>query len=132
MGNMNYLRVLLAAAGGFVAYFAFGFLVFGALPLSREEYAKYPAVYSGQGRYQECHAIGIGAMFVAILVLAGIYAMSYHRGFGPLEGARFGGLIGLCAVCPFVLHNHVNLNVGWLLTWKQAIACLLEWTMWEL
>ncbi len=129
MGSINYMRVLLAAAGGFVAYFAFGFLVFGALPLLREEYAKYPAVYRNQDGIKRVMPIGIAAMFVAILVLAGLYAMSYQPGYGPFEGVRFGLLIGLFAVCSFVLHNHVNLNVGWVLTWKQAIAYFLEWTI---
>jgi hypothetical protein len=36
--------LFLAAAGGTVAYFAFGFIVFGALPYLRNEYARYPAV----------------------------------------------------------------------------------------
>ena len=55
--------------------------------------------------------------------------MLYQRGYGPLEGARFGASIGLFAVCSFVLHNHVNLNIGWPLTWKQAIAYFVEWTI---
>ena len=129
MGSVNYGRILLAAIGGFVAYFAFGFLVFGALPLLREEYAKYPTVYRNQDGIKRAMPIGTAAMFVAIAVLAGLYAMSCQRGFGPLEGARFGALIGLFAVCSFVLHNHVNLNIGWALTWKQAIAYFIEWTI---
>ena len=129
MGSVNYGRILLAAIGGFVAYFAFGFLVFGALPLLREEYAKYPTVYRNQDGIKRAMPIGMAAMFVASAVLAGLYAMSCQRGFGPLEGARFGALIGLFAVCSFVLHNHVNLNIGWALTWKQAIAYFIEWTI---
>ena len=129
MGSVNYGRILLAAIGGFVAYFAFGFLVFGALPLLREEYAKYPTVYRNQDGIKRAMPIGMAAMFVAIAVLAGLYAMSCQRGFGPLEGTRFGALIGLFAVCSFVLHNHVNLNIGWALTWKQAIAYFIEWTI---
>src|SRR5579871_4196887 len=129
MGSVNYGRILLAAIGGFVAYFAFGFLVFGALPLLREEYARYPAIYRNQDGIKRVMPIGMAAMFVAIAVLADLYAMSCQRGFGPLEGARFGALIGLFAVCSFVLHNHVNLNIGWALTWKQAVAYFVEWTI---
>jgi hypothetical protein len=47
---MNYPRLALAAAGGTVAYFAVGFLAFGLLPVLRNEYAKYPAVYRSQER----------------------------------------------------------------------------------
>ena len=126
---MNYGRVLLAAAGGFVAYFAFGFFVFGLLPLLRDEYAKYPAVYRTQDSMKSVMPIGMAAMFIAIFVVAVLYAMSYHPGEGFAQGIRFGALIGLFAVCSFVLHNHVNLNIGWLLTWKQAIAYFVEWTI---
>jgi hypothetical protein len=129
MGSMDYGRVLLASAGGFVAYFAFGFVVFGALPLLREEYAKYTAVYRNQEGIRKVMPVGMAAMFVAIFVLAGLYAMSYQQGYGPLEGARFGALIGVFAVCSFVLHNHVNLNIGWALTGKQAVAYFVEWTI---
>jgi hypothetical protein len=129
IGSMNYARVLLAAAGGFVVYFAFGFLVFGALPMLREEYAKHPAVYRSQDGIKRVMPFGMAAMFVAMLVLAVLYAMSWQHGYGPLEGAGFGALIGLFAVCSFVLHNHVNLNIGWALTWKQAIAYFVQWTL---
>jgi hypothetical protein len=48
---------------------------------------------------------GMAAMFVATLVLAVIYAMLYQGGSGFAEGARFGTLIGVFAVCAFVVHN---------------------------
>ena len=129
IGTIDYARVLRAAFGGFVAYFAFGFVVFGALPWLREEYAKHPAVFRNQDGIKRVMPIGMLAMFVAMLVLAVLYAMSWQQGYGPLEGVRFGALIGLFAVCSFVLHNHVNLNIGWPLTWKQAIAYFVEWTL---
>lgn len=37
---------------------------------------------------------GMIAMFVAMLVLAVIYALLYQGGSGLAEGARFGALIG--------------------------------------
>ncbi len=129
LDSINYTRMLLATAGGFVAYFAFGFLAFGVLPLLREEYAKHPAVYRNQDGIKKVMPIGMAAMFVAILVLAYLYATSYHPAYGPLQGAQFGALVGLFAVCSFVLHNHVNLNIGWSLTWKQAVAYFVEWTL---
>jgi hypothetical protein len=45
-----------------------------------------------------------------------------------LDGVRFGALIGVFAVCSFVIHNHVNLNIGLRLTLGQAVAYFLEWT----
>jgi hypothetical protein len=129
IGTVDYTRVLLAAVGGFVAYFAFGFVVFGALPWLREEYAKHPAVFRNQDGIKRVMPMGMAAMLLAMLVLAVLYAMSWQQGYGALEGVRFGALIGLFAVCSFVLHNHVNLNIGWPLTWKQAIAYFVEWTL---
>ena len=42
---MNYSRLVLAALGGTVASFAFGFLVFWLLPALINEAHKYPAVF---------------------------------------------------------------------------------------
>jgi len=36
-------------------------------------------------------------------------------------------LIGLFAVCAFVIHNYVNLNIRPKLTVAQSIAYLVEW-----
>jgi hypothetical protein len=53
--------------------------------------------------------------------------MLYHGGSGLAEGARFGVLIGVFAVCAFVVHNYVNLNIGLALTLQQSAAYLVEW-----
>jgi len=58
-----------------------------------------------------------------------IYAMLYQGGSGFAEGARFGTLIGVFAVCAFVVHNHVNLNIGLKLTLEQSAAYFVEWTV---
>jgi hypothetical protein len=126
---MNYSRLLLAGIGGTVAYFAFGFVVFGLLPLLRNEYAKYPGIYRTQDEMQSVMPFGMLAMLVAILVMATLYAMAYRDGGGIVEGAGFGALIGIFAVCAFVIHNHVNLKIGVALTLGQAIAYFLEWTL---
>src|SRR5689334_11153501 len=110
---MNYGRVGLAALGAMVAYFAFGFVVFGLLPAVRDEYAKYTAVYRSKEGIQSVMPVGMAAMLVAMVVIAAIYAMAYPSGGGLGEGLRFGALIGVFAVCSFVVHNHVNLNIGW-------------------
>ena len=55
--------------------------------------------------------------------------MLYQGGSGVAEGARFGVLIGVFAVCAFVVHNHVNLNIGLKLTLEQAAAYFVEWTV---
>ena len=66
-------------------------------------------------------------MFVGMVVLAVLYAMLHQGGSGVAEGARFGVLIGVFAVCAFVVHNYVNLNIGGKLTLQQSAAYLVEW-----
>ena len=82
---MNVSWLLLSALGGFVAYFAFGFIVFGALPYLRNEYAKYPAVYRTQESMRTVMPAGMAAMFVAMLVLAVLYGMAYRGGAGAVR-----------------------------------------------
>jgi hypothetical protein len=73
--------------------------------------------------------IGLVASFVAILVVAIIFAMIHRGGSGMTEGARFGVLIGIFVVCGFVLHNYVNLNIGMKLALGQAAAYFVQWTV---
>jgi hypothetical protein len=125
---MNYLRIFFAALGAFVAYFAIGGLAFTS-PSIKNEFLKYPAVYRSQEGIMRVMPYGMAAMFAAMLVLAVIYAMLYRGGSGLAEGARFGALIGIFAVCSFVIHNYVNLNIGLKLTLQQSAAYFVEWVV---
>lgn len=125
---MNWTRIALSALGAFIAYFAIGFLVFTAPPM-KSEFLKYPAVYRSQESMKGVMPFGMAAMFAAMVVLAVLYAMVYRGGSGFAEGARFGALIGIFAVCSFVVHNWVNLNIGSTLTLFQAAAYFVEWTV---
>jgi hypothetical protein len=71
--------------------------------------------------------VGMISIVVAILVVVVLYAMAYPAGGGVLDGARFGALIGVFAVCGFALHNYMNLNIGIKLTVGQAFAYFLQW-----
>jgi len=126
---MNFTRIAFAALGAFVAYFALGGLLFAALPWLKNEFLKYAAVYRSQEGIKSVMPAGMAAMFVAMVVLAVIYAMLYQGGSGVVEGTRFGALIGVFAVCAFVVHNYVNLNIGLKLTLEQAAAYFVEWTV---
>jgi hypothetical protein len=126
---MNTARIALASVGAFVAYMAFGFAVFGALPAMKEEFQKYPAVYRSHDGIMKVMPFGMLAMLVAFVVLAVLYAMLYQGGPGVAEGARFGALIGVFSVCTFVIHNYVNLNIGLKLTIQQAVAYFIQWTL---
>jgi len=123
---MNYSRLGLAALGGTVASFAFGFLVFWLLPGLIKEARKYPAVYRPREEMKTVMPIGFVASFMAILVAAIIFAMIHQGGSGTMEGARFGVLIGIFVVCAHVLHNYANLNIGLKLTLAQAVTYLVD------
>lgn len=126
---MNLLRLVLAAFGGFVAYFVLGGLIFGLIPSLKSEFLKYPNVYRDQQGQMSHMPLGMAAMFLSTLVLAVLYASIYQGGSGLMEGARFGALIGLFAIGSFVLHNYVNLNIGLALTIQSAVAYFVEWTV---
>jgi hypothetical protein len=125
---MNYSRLGLAALGGTVASFAFGFLVIWLVPALINEGHKYPAVFRSKEEMMTVMPIGLVATFIAILVVAIIFAMIHRGGSGTTEGARLGVLIGIFAVCN-VLHNYVNLNIGLKLALGQAAAYFLQWTI---
>jgi len=126
---MNYSRLALAALGGTVASFAFGFLVLWLVPALINEGHKYPAVFRPKEEMMTVMPIGLVATFISILVVAIIFAMIHQGGSGATEGARFGVLIGIFVVCAFVLHNYVNLNIGLKLALGQAAAYFLQWTI---
>ena len=126
---MNYSSLGLAALAGTVAYFAFGFLLFWLVPALINEAHKYPAVFRKPEEMKTIMPIGMVATFIAILVVAIIFAMLHQGGSGAMEGARFGILIGVFVVCAFVLHNYVNLNIGAKLALGQAVAYFFQWTI---
>ncbi|MGC1256206.1 MAG: hypothetical protein WA867_11665 [Candidatus Acidiferrales bacterium] len=126
---MNYSRLALAALGGTVASFAFGFLLFWLTPGLIDEAHKYPAVFRPKEEMNKVMPIGLVATFVAILIAAILFAMTHPGGSAVAEDAHFGVLIGLFVVCGFVLHNYVNLNIGLKLALGQTVAYFLQWTI---
>jgi hypothetical protein len=126
---MNYSRLGLAALGGTVAYFGFGFLMFWLVPGLVNESRKYPAVFRSKEKIMAVMPIGMVATLMAILVVAVIFAMLPQGGSGITAGARLGVLIGIFVVCAFVLHNYVNLNIGLKLAVEQAATYFVQWTI---
>ena len=124
---MNFGSIALAALGGLVAYFALGFLMFALLPTMKSEFAKYPAVYRPQEKMMSLMPLGMGAILVEMVALAVLYAMTCRGGSGLAAGAAFGALVGVFAVCSFVVHNYVNLNIGLKLTIQQGVAYFIQW-----
>ena len=126
---MNYASLGLAALGGTVASFAFGFLVFWLVPGLIKEGHKYPAVFRPKEEMMKVMPVGFVATFLSILVVAIIFAMNHQGGSSITGGARFGVLIGIFVVCAFVLHNYVNLNIGLKLALGQAAVYFVQWTI---
>jgi hypothetical protein len=124
---MNPARIALASVAAFFAYFVVGGLLFGLLPSMKNEFLKYPNIYRTQEGVKSTMPVGMAFMFLAIVVLAVLYAMLYRGGSGVMEGTRFGALIGIFAVGSFVVHNYVNLQIGIRLTVQQGIAYFAEW-----
>ncbi len=125
--HMSYSSLGLAALGGLVAYFAYGFLLVWLAPALITEAHKYPAVFRDKEKMMAVMPIGMVATLIAILVVAVIFAMMHQGGSGVAEGARLGVLIGIFVVCGFVLHNYVNLNIGLKLALVQAVAYFVQW-----
>ena len=125
---MNMARVVLAAVGAFIAYFALGGLFF-TRPTMRAEFMKYTSVYRSQEAMKGVMPVGMLGMLLSMFALAVIFAMIHPSGAGLAAGAQFGLLIGVYALGSFVLHNHVNLNIGSRLTLFQAVAYSIEWVV---
>lgn len=126
---VNYAHVALASLGATVAYFAFGFAMFAALPAMKTEFMKYPNVYRSEERMMKVMPFGMVAILVSIVVVAVLYARIYATGSGIVSGLCIGALIGIFSVCTFVIHNYVNLNIGLKLTLYQGITYFIQWVV---
>jgi hypothetical protein len=125
--EIHLLKAFLAALGAFVAYMVTGGILFAAMPWLKTEFKKYPGVYREEADLWKVMPIGMLAMFVSMLVLAVLYAYMPPLASGLVQGACFGVLIGVFALCAFVIHNHVNLKIGWALTIQSGAAYFIEW-----
>jgi Protein of unknown function (DUF1761) len=130
---VNILRIFLASIGAFVAYFVAGGAIFGLLPSLKSEFLKYPAVYRDQQGQMSHMPVGMVFMFLSMVALAVLYALSNPQALGMAASARagaiFGVLIGIFFVGTFVVHNFVNLQIGLKLTVQQAVAYFAEWVI---
>ncbi len=79
---MSYSSLGLAALGGTVASFAFGFLVFWLLPGLIKEGHKYPAVFRPKEEMMKVMPVGFVGTFISTLIVAIIFAMIRQGGSG--------------------------------------------------
>jgi hypothetical protein len=123
---MNPIRIALAALAALVAYFMVGGIFF-TIPAMRAEFAKYPAVFRTGEAINSVMAVGVLGILLAIGAAAVIFARMHPTGAGIKAGIRFGVLLAVFQLGAFVLHNHMNLNIGWRLSALQGIAYTTEW-----
>ena len=123
---MNPSRIALATLAALVAYFIVGG-VFFTIPAMTAEFAKYPAIYRTGEAVSSVMAIGVFGILLAIGVAAAIFARMHPAGAGIRAGFTFGIMLALFQLGSFVLHNYMNLNIGWRLSTLQGIAYATEW-----
>jgi hypothetical protein len=126
---VNYARIALASLGATVVYFAFGFILFAALPAMKSEFMKYPDVFRSREGMMKVMPFGMVAILVSIVVVAVLYAKIYPAGGGIVPGICLGALIGIFSVCAYAIHNYVNLNVGLALTLYESITYFIQWVI---
>ncbi len=126
--GINYLWVLLAGIGAFVAYMLIGILGFVLLPQLKTEFAKFPQIYRPHDAIMKVMPVGMLFMLVSMLTLAVIYARWHQPGAsGLMDGLWFGVLVAIFTTGAFVVHNYVNLSISLKLTVNSGIAYFVEW-----
>ena len=126
---MNYARIALACLGAIVAYFACGFILFAALPGMKSEFLKYPNVYRSNDAMMKVMPYNMVGILISIVILVVLYAKMYPAGGGVASGVYFGALMGIFAVCTYVIHNYAMLNVGLKLTLYDGASYLIQWVI---
>jgi hypothetical protein len=123
---MNVTRIALAALAALVAYVAVGG-VFFAIPAMRTEFAKYPAVFRTGEAINSVMAVGMLGILLAIGAAATIFARLHPAGAGARAGLKFGVLLAVFQLGGLVIHNYMNLNIGWRVAMLQGVAYTAEW-----
>jgi archaellum biogenesis protein FlaJ (TadC family) len=126
---VNYARIALACLGAIVAYFACGFILFAALTGMKSEFLKYPSVYRSNDAMMKVMPYNMVGILISIVILVVLYAKMYPAGGGVASGVYFGALIGIFAVCTYVIHNYAMLNVGLKLMLYEGVSYFIQWVI---
>jgi hypothetical protein len=124
---MPFTRFALAFLGATIAYFVSGFAMFAVLPGMKSEFLNYPDVYRSQGRMMKFMPYNMVAILMSIVVVAILYARLYPAGGSIASGIFIGALMGVFAVCTFVIHNYVFLNIGVKITLYEGSTYFVQW-----
>ena len=123
---MNLPRIALAALAALVAYFIVGGILF-VIPAMTAEFAKYPAVYRTGDAINSVMGVGVFGILLAIGAAAVIFARMHPAGAKIGAGFKFGLILAVFQLGSLVLHNYMNLNIGWRLAMVQGVAYTAEW-----
>ena len=123
---MNLRRLALATLAALVAYFIVGGIFF-TIPAMHAEFAKYPAIFRTGEAINSVMAVGVLGILLAIGAAAAIFARMHPAGAGMRAGLEFGVLLAVFQLGSLVLHNYMNLNIGWQLSALQGMAYMAEW-----
>jgi hypothetical protein len=121
---MNYSRLAIAAVVGTIVYFAWGYLIEGWL--IRDHFIPSQSIYRDSVTMQKYMPLGLFCSFVAIFVMAVVYAKS---GRAVPSGALFGLLFGIFAACIHPISNYVTMNLDTRLGVETTASCIVQWTL---
>ena len=120
---MNYVGVLHAGLGGFVAYCVGGGLLFGPRSLAAQ-FMRFPT--HGRG-IENVPPAGVLSVLIGLIALAYIYALAYRGGSDWIAGARFGAAVGIFVVGAFTVHLYTNFGMEPGLALKYSVEYFAEW-----
>jgi hypothetical protein len=126
---VNCAHIGLAFLGATVSYFVSGFILFAALPGMKTEFLRYPGVYRTEDGMRKLMPYNLIGILVSVAVVAVLFAKIYSAGGGIVSGVWLGALMGIFAVCTFVVHNYVFLNIGAKLAVYEGVAYFIQWVI---
>jgi len=107
---MDYRRLTLAAFLALGVRLMFGILVWIA-PFA-DEFAKYPTMLRPMPIFRDNVPLTLAGWFIAVFVLAIVFAKGYAGGNGALEGFRFGSLMAFFTVGFVSVSMYAQVNIG--------------------
>ena len=107
---MDYRRLTLAALLAWFVRLMFGILVW-ITPFG-DEFAKYPTVFRPMPVIRDNVPLMLVGWFIAVFVLAIVFAKGYAGGNGALEGFRFGSLMAFFCVGFVSVSLYAQVNIG--------------------
>jgi archaellum biogenesis protein FlaJ (TadC family) len=84
---------------------------------------------ASEGGMKKFMPYALVSILISIAVVAVLYAKIYPAGGNVLSGMYLGALMGIFAVCVFVIHNYVYLNIGATLALYEAVTYLIQWVI---